>query len=137
MSWPWKFVDLDDAEKALRREVINRYAGFAQLSAFAPLFAVLVYRLAQWAAHKVHYAGGTTRRAGYSAVPESPVRKRQRQSPLGLWTARYRRLVWWLGDDVVVVGGWHLGRRDEWVFGLGWGAWMAVLCLVGTGDGKC
>lgn len=134
MSWPWKFVDLDDAGKQLRRQIINRHAGIAQISAFGPLFAVLLYRLALWA----HRAYETRRRSGsavYSAVPESPFRKKRRQSPLGSWEARYRRLMWWLGDDVMFLGS-HWGRRDEWVFGLGWGLWMGVLCVVDTGDGE-
>lgn len=131
MSWPWQFVDvLSDAEKAQRRQTLNRFAGYAQISAFGPVFLVLVYRLALWAIKTFD-----ARRAVYSAVPESPIRKKRRQSGLGAWEARYRLFQWWLGDDVVFFGQ-QWGRRDEWVFGLVWGAWMLTLSVLETGHGE-
>lgn len=129
MSWPWKFVDVDDAGKELRRNTLNRYAGYAQISAFGPVFLVLIYRLALWII-KTFDA-----RRNYSSVPVSPSRKMRRQSGLGVWEARYRLFQWWLGDDVVFLGQ-HWGRRDEWVFGLAWGAWMLTLSVLETGDGE-
>lgn len=130
MSWPWRFVDLDDIEKQARRQTLDRYAGYAQISAFGPIFLVLVYRLAFWAIKTFE-----SKRPVYTAVPESPARKIRRQSGLGAWEARYRLFQWWLGGDVVLFGqSW--GRRDEWVFGLAWGWWMSVLSILETGDGK-
>ncbi|CAN8105033.1 unnamed protein product [Discula destructiva] len=128
MGWPWKFVSLTQAEALERRHALDRYAGYAQISAFGPIFLVLVYRLARWAINNFD-----ARRAVYSPVPESPARKARRNSGLGAWEARYRLLKWWLGDDVVIFGqSW--GRRDEWLFGLGWGAWMLALSVLETGD---
>lgn len=125
----WKFVDVNDAEKELRRQTLNRYAGYAQLSAFGPVFLVLVYRLARWVIKTID-----AQRPAYDSVPHSPRRKERRRSGLGALEARYRLVQWWLGDDVVFLGqSW--GRRDELVFGLVWGAWMAILCVLETGDG--
>lgn len=130
MSWPWQFVNTDEAERLARRQTLDRYAGYAQISAFGPIFLVLVYRLAFWAIKTFE-----SKRPVYAAVPESPARKIRRQSGLGAWEARYRLLQWWLGGDVVLFGqSW--GRRDEWVFGLAWGWWMSVLSVLETGNGE-
>lgn len=130
MSWPWRFVDLNDAQKLARRQTLDRYAGYAQISAFGPIVLVFVYRLAFWAVKTFD-----SKRPVYTAVPESPARKIRRQSGLGAWEDRYRKLQWWLGGDVVLLGqSW--GRRDEWVFGLAWGWWMVVLSVLQTGDGE-
>lgn len=130
MGWPWKFVDLSEAEIKWRRQTLDRYSGYAQISAFGPVFLVLVYRLALWAIKTFD-----AKRAAYSAVPGSPSRKKRRQSSLGAWEARYRLCHWWAGDDVVIFGQ-QWGRRDEWIFGLVWGAWMAALSVLETGDGE-
>lgn len=91
---------------------------------------VLIYKLAWWSIRKFD-----ARKALYSQVPESPARKARRKSPLGAWEAWYRLFEWWLGEDVVLFGqSW--GRNDEWLFGLGWGAWMLVLSVLETGDGE-
>lgn len=129
MSWPWKFVDLDDDGKQLRRHNLDKYAGYAQISAFGPIFLVLVYRLAIWALKAF-----SSKRTAYAEVPQSPARKIRRQTGLGAWEARHLLLQWWLGGEVVLFGQ-PWGRRDEWVFGLAWGLWMLVLSLLETGDG--
>lgn len=114
----------------LRRQILNRYAGVAQLSAFLPVLLFLAWRLASWAFKAVE-----AKKGAYNAIPESPLRKVRRQGPLGTWESRYRHLQWWLGDDVVFLGR-TWGQRDEWVFGLGWGFWMLILTVTETGDGK-
>ncbi|PSR90899.1 ferric reductase like transmembrane component [Coniella lustricola] len=126
MTGPWAFLSLDDDAKQLRRQTLDRYAGYAQLSAFGPIFLILVYRLARWILRAVE-----SRKTNYAAVPDSPLRKSRRRSPLGAWETRYRLAAWWLGTDVVFLGqSW--GRRDEWVFGLAWGAWMGLLSVLET-----
>lgn len=130
MAWPWRFVDHTDAAALQRRHTLDRYAGYAQISSYGPIFLVLIYKLAWWSIRKFD-----ARKTLYSQVPESPARKARRKSPLGAWEAWYRLFQWWLGEDVVVFGqSW--GRNDEWLFGLGWGAWMLVLSVLETGDGK-
>ena len=130
MGWPWKFVSLNEDEVSLRRQTLDRYAGFAQLSAFVPVLLFLGYRLVSWV-----YGAVEAKKGAYNAIPESPLRKVRRQGPLGAWESRYRHLQWWLGDDVVFLGR-TWGQRDEWVFGLAWGFWMVVLTVSGTGDGE-
>ncbi|KAJ0117266.1 metalloreductase fre8 [Diaporthe amygdali] len=130
MGWPWKFVSLDEDEVRLRRQTLDRYAGYAQLSAFIPVLLFLIYRLVSRAIRAIE-----AKKGAYNAIPESPLRKVRRQGPLGAWESRYRYLQWWLGDDVVFLGQ-NWGQRDEWVFGLGWGLWMAILTVLGTDDGE-
>ncbi|ROV93532.1 hypothetical protein VSDG_06828 [Cytospora chrysosperma] len=128
MGWPWKFVNLDDEAKHLRRQTLDRYAGYAQLSAFAPIMLFLVFRLFLWTLKTIG-----ARRGSYDAIPASPSRKILRQSPFGTWEARLQRLQWWLEDDAIFLGqSW--GRKDEWAFGLAWGSWMMLLSVLETGD---
>ncbi|ROW07211.1 hypothetical protein VMCG_03883 [Cytospora schulzeri] len=128
MGWPWKFVDLDDDAKDLRRQTLDRYAGYAQLSAFVPIVLFLLFRLIFWTLKTIE-----ARRGSYNAIPASPSRKALRESSLGTWEARFRRLQWWLEDDAVFLGR-TWGRKDEWVFGLAWGSWMVLLSVLETGD---
>lgn len=107
MGWPYHFVDLSDAEKAFRREALDRYALYAQLSALLPVAAALVHRLVIWVAKAATARGGD-----YSAVPSSPSLKSQRLSASGDWSARFRQLKWWLGEDLVASKS-VLGKRDR------------------------
>lgn len=130
MDWPWRIYNVEDEAKLLRRQTLDRYAGYAQLSAFAPIALFLLFRLFLWTLKKIE-----ERKGSYDAIPASPSRKVLRQSPLGAWEARFRRLQWWLEDDVVLFGqAW--GRKDEWAFGLAWGSWMTLLSVLETGDGE-
>jgi hypothetical protein len=108
MTWPnYHFLDLSPAEKQVRRQTLDKYALYAQLSALVPVAFVLLYRLAEWATK----AKGP-RRGDYDAVPSSPVLKKRRHSGLEVWNSRARRARWWLGEDVVVAG-MVLGQRDR------------------------
>ncbi|KAL2268378.1 hypothetical protein VTJ83DRAFT_3224 [Remersonia thermophila] len=128
MAWPnYHFVDLNKAEKQVRRAAINRYALYAQLSALVPIAIIVAYRLVRRA------AASRRSRGDYAAVPSSPVLKQRRDSGLGSWASRARSLRWWLGEDVVVLDT-VLGQRDQWLIGLAWTAWLLVLCVLETGD---
>ncbi|KAK4242923.1 Ferric/cupric reductase transmembrane component 2 [Achaetomium macrosporum] len=129
MAWPsYRFLGLSPAEKQVRRQTLDKYALYAQLSALVPVAFVLLYRLVQWATK----ARGS-RRGDYDAVPSSPVLKERRNSGLGIWNSRTRRARWWLGEDVVVAG-MVLGQRDQWLIGISWTAWLLVLCALETGE---
>ncbi|KAK4444994.1 Ferric/cupric reductase transmembrane component 2 [Podospora aff. communis PSN243] len=124
MGWPYHFIDLSPAEKALRREALDRYAFYAQLSAILPLGVVLLYRVAVWATKP--------RQDAYSAVPSSPALKSQRRGSSG-WSTRVRKVKWWLSEDFSQTNS-VFGQRDEWVVGFAWLGWLLVLSIVGTGD---
>ncbi|KAI0008233.1 metalloreductase Fre8 [Xylariaceae sp. FL0662B] len=130
MGWPYEFLTLNQAEKQARRQSLGRYAVYAQVSAIAPIFVFLLYRLGSWLV-------GTAipRRGTYSAVPtvpDSPVLKQRRQSVAGSWASAVRKVAWWLGDDILFLGqSW--GQRDEMIVGIGWATWLILLCVLGTG----
>lgn len=108
MVWPnYRFLDLSEAEKHLRRENLHNFALFAQLSALVPAAAVLLYRLAKWVASSRGSPSG-----GYAAVASSPVLKARRHSSRGTWASQLRRARWWLSEDVVAFGT-VLGQRDR------------------------
>ncbi len=108
MGWSYHFLDLTDTEKYLRRQSLDRYALYAQLSALLPLAVVLLYRIAGWASKSATTRGGGT----YAAIPNSPALKSQRLGALGGWSAWARKAQWWLGEDVYVFGDVH-GQRDR------------------------
>lgn len=48
----------------------------------------------------------------------------------------WQRLQWWLVDKLP-LGKANIGRRDEWILGLGWSAWLIFMCVSGQPrDGK-
>ncbi|KAJ1324320.1 ferric-chelate reductase [Microdochium nivale] len=140
--WPsYHFLDLDEAQKHARRESLDHYAAIAHASTLLPVLVAALYRLlsSRWNGSKSGGGGG----GGYTVVPGSPALKHQRSrggsssGSLGATAFRasvwLRKASWWLGDDVVFLGkSW--GQIDQLVFGLGWTAWLVVLCFVGTGD---
>ncbi|KAI0594186.1 ferric reductase like transmembrane component [Biscogniauxia sp. FL1348] len=129
MGWPYQFVALDTDGKQARRHSIDRHAAYAQLSAFLPVCLFLLYRLAVWLVRKTLSPG----RGAYSAVPDSPRLKKQRQTMLGYCATWLRRVCWWLGDDLLLLG-LNWGRRDQLIAGAGWTMWLLFLCVVGTGS---
>lgn len=150
---PWRFVDLDAAQKHARRETIDHYGRIAHLSTVIPVLAGAAYQLGRWAlvTYRHRHGHGGTRapdlgglsRRRYEAVPGSPALKHQHQhqhqtgNVLGGLRRAWRRWAWWLGGDVVLLGGdsntW--GQRDQWVFGMAWMVWLLVLSTLDTGDG--
>ncbi|KAK3290674.1 ferric reductase NAD binding domain-containing protein [Chaetomium fimeti] len=123
----YHFIDLSTGEKQVRRQTLDKYALYAQLSVLLPVAVLLIIRL--W--KQTSKAGAS--KGHYDAVPSSPVLKERRNSNVGTWSSRSRRLQWWLGEDVVVAG-WVLGQRDQWVVGLVWTAWLLLLCVLETGE---
>lgn len=128
------FPSLTHEEKLQRRESLDLYACMAHYSALAPAVLFLVYRILHRVASQIKpsSSSGYDR---YAAVPPSPIVKAQRQGSSGRFTSQWRKIVWWLGDDVY-FGRSHWGQRDEWVLGAAWTVWLLVLCVKGTGNGE-
>lgn len=126
MPWPYAFVDLSDAEKFHRRELLDWYGGFAQISALVPLSILQLGFLVVWLRTR-------GRNANQIEAPSSPRAKEARGSAGG-WEGRGRRLRWWLAAPVV-LGGEVLGSRGEVLGAVGWALWLVVLCFADTGRG--
>ena len=134
MAWPYEFITLTDEEKHLRRLSLDQYASLAHWSAFAPIPLILLLQLAK---RVVRVISRRARDDGgeYQQVPGSPLAKARHMAASGELAARWRRFIWWMGDDIFFFGE-HRGQRDEWVLGAVWMAWLLALCVVGTGRGK-
>lgn len=132
MGWPYAFIDLSDEEKAIRRQSLDFYAAVAHYSALIPILAVLLSHLIQRAVQSRRKGANG---ADYQQLPHSPVVKAARLSGRDGIGAVWRRLQWWMGDDVYFAGG-HWGQKDQWVIGSIWMVWLLVLCVLGTGRGQ-
>ncbi|KAK0721477.1 hypothetical protein B0T21DRAFT_414659 [Apiosordaria backusii] len=127
----YRFIEgLTEAEKQARRRALNNYGLAAQLSDLLPVVLILLYRLTKWVVRE--RVDGSSN-GEYAAVPSSPVMKRKREEGVRSWSARKRRLQWWLGEDVE-VGGHVYGQRDQWIVGTVWLLWLVTLSFMETGE---
>lgn len=134
MAWPYGFPSLTHEEKLLRRQTLDLYACIAHYSALVPALLFLLYRLLKRVASQVK-SGSSSEQTRYSVVPNSPTVKAQLQRPSARFASQWRNVVWWFSDDVYFLG-LHWGQKDEWVLGTIWTAWLLVLSIKGTGNGK-
>ncbi|PQE32333.1 ferric reductase like transmembrane component protein [Rutstroemia sp. NJR-2017a WRK4] len=125
MSWPYRFVDLTDAQKEERRFLLDRYGTYAHLSAFIPVIIYNIYRLATWV-----YSQRQRSNEAYSAVPSSPTLKKRRTTWRAAWGRKWRNTLWWLQGGV--GRGW--GERGHWIGAGLWASWLGYLCVHKTGD---
>lgn len=126
MAWPYHIINLPEEEKHLRRLALDRYAVYAQLSAFIPILAYQLYRIGSWV-----YSERQRANVRYSAIPSSPGLKHDRESSTGAVAKRWRALVWWLEGEVAL----NWGLRIHWIAGTSWMAWLLFLCIHQTGQG--
>ncbi|KAK3400555.1 ferric reductase like transmembrane component-domain-containing protein [Sordaria brevicollis] len=120
MSWPYQFLDLSQAEKHARRQSLDKYALYAQLSALIPIGLIWLYQTLN--------KSSSRKKRDYTAIPSSDPDSFNNRRQSNTWS----KLRWWLGEDVVAFGE-VLGQRGQWVFGLLWSLWLLVLCIAGTG----
>jgi hypothetical protein len=126
----YHFIDLDDAQKQQRRDLLDWYAFVAQTSALAPLACVLC----------ASTASSLRRRwAQYDSVPKpsSPQVKEERMNHIRsgrAWKIQSRKLRWWLGDDLNVLGV-YIGTKGQALLTVFWTSWLLYLSFVQTGDG--
>lgn len=132
MPWPYHLIDLTDPQKTLRRQTLDRYGVYAQLSPLILVLPFLLYRFTRWSIKR--FSGEA--RGKYDVLPGSPQRKAGRGG-VGKVGGVGRRVSWWLdgkfGGDV--GGKWGLGERKFWLLGGLWGVWLGGLCVRDTGDG--
>lgn len=130
MDWPYHFVDLTEEQKLHRRELLDRYGVYSQLSALIPIIGYQLYRLGAWV-----YSERQRSKVDYNAIPSSPVVKRARHTTSGVVVRKWRRVVWWLEEEVAPR--WGLGLRGQWIGTAAWLTWLLFLCVHRTGDGMC
>ncbi|KAK3713030.1 hypothetical protein LTR37_008715 [Vermiconidia calcicola] len=129
MGWRYHFIDLTDAQKHERRELLDRYAWIAQRSVILPLLVMQCYFLASWIRRRWANNADAT-------APSSPYLKEKR---LGSWAitralkSRAKGLAWWLGGEAEMYGS-SLGSRGQVLIALAWTMWLLILCFADTGE---
>jgi hypothetical protein len=127
MAWPYHLLDLTHEQKHERRLLLDRYGVYAQLSAFIPILAYQLYRLAVWV-----YSERKRSKVSYSAIPSSPTLKRSRASTSGNFARSWRTTIWWLEGEF--AQGWP--SRGKLIAAGVWISWLLFLCVHNTGEGK-
>lgn len=129
MGWPYKFVDLTDAQKEHRRILLDDYGLIAQASAGAVLISIQLIFLAQWIQQRNKPHG--------HEVPSSPSAKHhQRNGRLNIQRIQqwWWRLTWWAGDSMNIFG--IVPGTNGQVLGAAiWTIWLLFLCFAETGNG--
>ncbi|EGY17138.1 uncharacterized protein VDAG_00820 [Verticillium dahliae VdLs.17] len=128
MAWPYRFLTLSPEEVQLRRQALDRYAIYAQISALLPIFISLTQRIVER-----YTRGREVTRGAYDVVPDSPLYKCRKGTVVGRWLAKVRIVQWWSRDEVI-INGQSWGTRDQWMVGMASMIWMLVLCIAGTGE---
>ena len=126
MGFPYHFVNLNNEQNLRRRQLLDGYGQFAQLSI---LLLPLVYQLC----HGLRLLISRTWPFKSSQTVKehrSPVVPGFRQPPKGKFTNLLTRIRWFLGEEVFV--GWN--TRQEWLVAILWTAWLLVLVFRDTGD---
>ena len=126
MGFPYHFVDLNNEQNLRRRQLLDGYGQFAQLSI---LLLPLVYQLCFGLRLLI---SRTWPFKPPQAVKEhqSPVVSGFRQPPRGNSTNLLTRIRWFLDEEVFV--GWN--TRQEWLAAILWTVWLLVLVFRDTGD---
>jgi hypothetical protein len=109
-------------EEARMRNSIDSYARIAQLS---PLFPILL-----WAA----FAYGEILQNNFNLVPTTGMAASPSTHLKSTRSAHraWFRIRWWLGGAVFS----NYGTRIEWLFGISWASWLALLAVLDTNYGE-
>lgn len=131
MGFLYHFVRLDTAQEAHRRQLLDSYGQFAQISALIPLLSFQLIFVIRFLQRKWKEYG---RRKPTKKVHQSPrlsvFPKHNRLTTFSFAAARVR---WALGEEVAR----NWGTRLEWLIGAGWTVWLILLTVRDTGDGAC
>lgn len=127
MGFHYHFVDLDDAQKARRRELLDSYGHLAQLSAIIfPLLLFQFFFLTRFIVRKLQ----ASRNGRLGKARQSPQLASFAESPKPA-AVLWRRIRWEMNEQV--IQGW--GTRAEWMIAGLWTMWLLLLVVRDTGDG--
>ena len=126
MGFPYHFVSLSDEQNSRRRQLLDGYGQFAQLSV---LLLPLIYQLCLGMRLLISRVWPFN---PSQAVKEhqSPVISRFKQPATGYPTNVFARIRWFLDEEV--LEGWE--TRQEWLITGLWAVWLLVLVFRDTGD---
>ena len=126
MGFPYHFVSLTDEQNSHRRQLLDGYGQFAQLSV---LLLPLIYQICLGLRLLISRIWPFK---PSQAVKEhqSPVISRFKQPATGYSTNVLARIRWFLDEEV--LDGWN--TRQEWLITGLWAIWLLVLVFRDTGD---
>lgn len=128
MELPYHFVDLDKAQLAHRRKLLDNYGQFAQISALIiPVLSFQVFFAARFIIRKIRNNNFQLSRK----ARQSPRVATFTKPNTGLLATGWSRLRWALNEDV--AEGW--GSSLEWMIAGLWTLWLLLLVIKDTGDG--
>jgi len=120
----WHFLDLTQDQKHERRILLDRYGAIAQASVLVPLVLLQLYFGLCWLHDRSKRNQDLDQK---SARIQSNVLLRA--------ITLIRQWTWWAGESVEIFG-YHVSIRGELVAAISWTAWLILLCVLQTGDGK-
>ncbi len=127
MGYPYHFVSLSPEQETRRRQLLNSYGQFAQLSI---LLVPLMYQLGLGLRLLISRLWRGSR-YGLVKGHQSPVVAGSKQSN-GERSRGWARLRWALDEEL--IEGW--GTRGQWLAAVVWASWLVVLAVKDTGDGE-
>lgn len=128
MGYLYRFVSLDQAQLARRRQLLDNYGQFAQISGLiVPLFAFQISVAVRFILRKVMNSKQDQRSKDHQSPRVSSFPKFTANSSNSFWA----RCRWALDEEV--FPGW--GTRREWLVGALWAMWLLLLVVKDTGDG--
>lgn len=130
MGWPYDFPDLTKSEKLERRQILDLWGLIAQISVIIPLLlAFILSCIGPWLSRRQQ---GRTEE-GISS-PRLKQETQDRNLSIASLLRRWRKIQWWLGDDLVVFR-YRLGTKGEVLGAATWTTWLLVCSSLQTGRG--
>lgn len=126
MGFRYHFVNLDKEQDLRRRQLLDGYGQFAQLSI---LLLPLIYQLCLGLRLLLSRIG-PFKRPQAGKEHQSPVVSGFKQPSKGVFTNLLARTRWFLDEEVFV--GWN--TRQEWLVATLWAMWLLILVFKDTGD---
>lgn len=126
MVYPYHFVQLDTVQEDRRRQLLDGYGQFAQLSI---LLLPLVYQLSLGISlllERFRRLKNIDRSKEHQSPAPSRTTFREALLPRFTW----KKFQWFLNTEV--APGW--GTRKEWIVACLWTVWLIVLVVKDTGD---
>lgn len=125
MGFPYHFVTLNDEQNLRRRQLLDGYGQFAQLSV---LLLPLIYQLCLGLRLLISRVGSSNSQS--VKEHQSPVVSGFKKPVRGCSTKLLGRIRWFFDDEL--LEGWD--TRQEWLIAGLWAMWLLVLVFRDTGD---
>jgi len=125
----YKLIGKTPEIDAARRSTLDWYANLAQLSQLLFILAIPVSKFALAVLFNFHQNGNSL---DYNVKTDRISVQKSSQEGKALRQSRTTRGLESILDKEVMKG---YGTYEQWIFGLGWAAWLGFLCINDTAPG--